>query len=108
MPDQDFTALCTRKAAQIGKPVGLLVENDAGALAAVHNLGRVTWLDDCVQGPVAPTENTPEGNGLTYKPDDDDGFDIYEAGTHYIVGTAYSEETARKMCGLAPQGQGHS
>jgi hypothetical protein len=47
-----FTALCHSKTKQIGSPVGYLVQNEAGALAAVHNLGRVTWLDDCVAGPV--------------------------------------------------------
>ena len=47
-----------RKAAQIGKVVGVMVENDAGAFAAVHDLGRVTWLDDCVAQP-CPTEAHP-------------------------------------------------
>lgn len=41
-----------RKADFIGQPMGVIVRNDAGALAAVTDLGRVTWLDDCVAGPV--------------------------------------------------------
>lgn len=31
-----------------GTPCGVLVRNEAGALAAVSDMGRVTWLDDCV------------------------------------------------------------
>jgi len=63
----EFTALCHSKTRQIGKPGGYLVENEAGGLAVVHNLGRVTWLDDCVAGPVEKVasaqdgETTPEG-----------------------------------------------
>lgn len=44
--------LAKRKADFIGQPMGVIVRNDAGALAAVTDLGRVTWLDDCVAGPV--------------------------------------------------------
>jgi hypothetical protein len=56
-----FTALCHSKSRQIGKPVGLLIENEAGGLAAVHNLGRVTWLDDCVAGPVEKAVSAQDG-----------------------------------------------
>ncbi|MCL1485171.1 DHHA1 domain-containing protein (plasmid) [Marinobacter sp. M3C] len=56
-----FTALCHSKSRQIGKPVGFLVENEAGGLAAVHNLGRVTWLDDCVAGPVEKAASAQDG-----------------------------------------------
>jgi hypothetical protein len=59
-----FTALCQSKTKQIGKPVGYLVQNEAGGLAAVHNLGRVTWLDDCVAGPVEREDNAQDGGGL--------------------------------------------
>lgn len=31
----------------IGVPVGVVVKNEAGALAAVHGEGEVVWLDDC-------------------------------------------------------------
>lgn len=55
-----FTALCHSKTKQIGKPVGFLVQNEAGGLAAVHNLGRVTWLDDCVAGPVEQAARAQE------------------------------------------------
>lgn len=47
------TGVARKKAAHIGNQVGVLVQNDAGALAAVHDLGRVTWLDEDVAGPVA-------------------------------------------------------
>ena len=56
-----FTALCHSKTKQIGSPVGYLVQNEAGALAAVHNLGRVTWLDDCVAGPVEKAARAQDG-----------------------------------------------
>jgi len=56
-----FTALCHSKTKQIGSPVGYLVQNEAGALAAVHNLGRVTWLDDCVAGPVEKVASAQDG-----------------------------------------------
>jgi hypothetical protein len=57
----EFTALCHSKSRQIGKPVGYLVENEAGGLAVVHNLGRVTWLDDCVAGPVEKAASAQDG-----------------------------------------------
>ena len=41
-----------RKAESIGEPMGVIVRNEAGGLAAVTDLGRVTWLDDCVAGPM--------------------------------------------------------
>jgi hypothetical protein len=56
-----FTALCHSKSKQIGKPVGYLIENEAGGLAAVHNLGRVTWLDDCVAGRVEREDRAQDG-----------------------------------------------
>jgi hypothetical protein len=56
-----FTALCHSKTKQIGNPVGYLVENEAGGLAAVHNLGRVTWLDDCVAGRVEREDRAQDG-----------------------------------------------
>lgn len=34
-----------KKAKEIGEKVGVLVEDARGRLAAVHDLGRVTWLD---------------------------------------------------------------
>lgn len=54
-----------------GKVVGVLVENEAGALAAVHDLGRVTWLDDCAHqagsveavGKVRESESTGDWAG---------------------------------------------
>ncbi|MCL1485172.1 hypothetical protein MIH18_23525 (plasmid) [Marinobacter sp. M3C] len=57
----EFTALCHSKARRIGTPVGLLVKSEAGSLAAVHNLGRVTWLDDCVAGPVEREASAQDG-----------------------------------------------
>jgi hypothetical protein len=59
-----FTALCQSKARQIGSPVGLLARNEAGGLAAVHNLGRVTWLDDCVARPVEQEARTQKATVL--------------------------------------------
>lgn len=59
-----FTALCHSKTKQIGSPVGFLVENEAGGLAAVHNLGRVTWLDDCVAGPVEQAASAQDSREL--------------------------------------------
>jgi hypothetical protein len=64
----EFTALCHSKTKQIGSPVGFLVQNEAGGLAAVHNLGRVTWLDDCVAGPVEKTARAQsDGGTLVYR-----------------------------------------
>jgi len=60
----EFTALCHSKTRQIGKPVGYLVENEAGGLAVVHNLGRVTWLDDCVARPVEQEARTQKATVL--------------------------------------------
>jgi len=54
-----------RKAESIGEPMGVIVRNEAGALAAVTDLGRVTRLDDCVGGPVnhiADASNMVRGN----------------------------------------------
>ncbi|MFT7338159.1 MAG: hypothetical protein ACI92B_001488 [Marinobacter maritimus] len=48
----DMTHFAEKKISEMGgTPCGLLVRNEAGALAAVSDLGRVTWLDDCVMGP---------------------------------------------------------
>ena len=64
-----FTALCHSKTKQIGNPVGYLVENEAGGLAAVHNLGRVTWLDDCVAGRVEREDRAQDGGELPARKD---------------------------------------
>ena len=42
-----------RKAAQIGKAIGVLVQDEYGSVAAVTDMGRVTWLPHDV---VAPPE----------------------------------------------------
>lgn len=48
-----LSSLAKRKMAQMGGAlIGVVVQNEAGALAAVTDMGRVTWLDDCVAGPV--------------------------------------------------------
>ena len=45
--------IAQRKIEQMGGEVmGVVVRNEAGALAAVTDMGRVTWLDDAVAGPV--------------------------------------------------------
>jgi len=64
-----FTALCHSKTRQIGNPVGYLIENEAGGLAAVHNLGRVTWLDDCVAGPIEKAASAQDGGELPARKD---------------------------------------
>lgn len=46
-----------RKAEFIGEPMGVIVRNDAGALAAVTDLGRATWLPEYVAG---PADHTPD------------------------------------------------
>lgn len=44
----DMSRIALKKVEQMGgTPCGLLVRNEAGALAAVSDMGRVTWLDDC-------------------------------------------------------------
>jgi len=61
-----LSPLAKRKIEQMGGEVmGVVVRNEAGALAAVTDLGRVTWLDDCVGGPVnhiADASNMVRGN----------------------------------------------
>lgn len=56
-----------RKAESIGEPMGVIVRNDAGALAAVTDLGRVTWLDDCVAGPVGGSAQGAEPVAYRYR-----------------------------------------
>ena len=41
-----------RKAAQIGPVIGVLVQNQDGEVAAVTDMGRCTWLNQDVTGPV--------------------------------------------------------
>lgn len=55
----ELTQVAKSKIKQMGGTVcGVLVRNEAGALAAVSDLGRVTWLDDSAElpasGEVAP------------------------------------------------------
>ena len=62
----EMLPIAQRKIEQMGGEVmGVVVRNEAGALAAVTDLGRVTWLDDCVGGPVnhiADASNMVRGN----------------------------------------------
>jgi len=49
----EMLPIAQRKIEQMGGEVmGVVVRNEAGALAAVTDMGRVTWLDDAVAGPV--------------------------------------------------------
>jgi hypothetical protein len=46
----DRPALGQRKAAQVGKTIGVLVQNQDGEVAAVTDLGRCTWLSQDMTG----------------------------------------------------------
>ena len=48
----DRPGLGQRKAAQVGTTIGVLVQTPAGSVAAVTDLGRCTWLNQDVTGPV--------------------------------------------------------
>lgn len=53
-----MSRIALRKIEQMGgTPCGLLVRNEAGALAAVSDMGRVIWLDDYIMAPVARDED---------------------------------------------------
>jgi len=47
---EDRLTLGQRKAAQVGKTIGVLVQTPAGSVAAVTDLGRCTWLNQDVTG----------------------------------------------------------
>ena len=47
----DRPGLGQRKAAQVGPVIGVLVQNQDGKVAAVTDLGRVTWLPNDVVAP---------------------------------------------------------
>ena len=47
---EDRLTLGQRKAAQVGKTIGVLVQTPAGSVAAVTDLGRCTWLSQDVTG----------------------------------------------------------
>lgn len=76
-----------KKAAEIGKVVGVLVENEAGGMAAVHDLGRVTWLDDCVARPSTKAADSIAGSNEIVRGDvallgdvtDEDGTTFHKA-----------------------------
>jgi len=52
------SGLGQRKAQQIGKTIGVLVQNQHGEVAAVTDLGRCTWLSNDVVAP--PTQDQPQ------------------------------------------------
>jgi len=56
----DRSGLGQRKAAQIGETIGVLAQRGNGGVAAVTDLGRVTWLNQDVTGAGMPviTDNS--------------------------------------------------
>jgi len=74
-----------------GEAMGVVVRNEAGALAAVTDMGRVTWLDDAVAGPVGDSAQGAEpvakysfylGSGIRFFPLD--AFEGLPKGTGYL------------------------
>lgn len=72
------TGVARKKSAEIGQQVGVLVQNDAGALAAVHDLGRVTWLDGGVAGQAARAQGGQEVEPVAFG----SGDKVVEVGTY--------------------------
>ena len=65
-----------RKAECIGDLCGVIVLNDARAAAAVTDVGRVIWLDDCESGPadhIADTSKMVEAGAQGAEPVANDG-----------------------------------
>jgi hypothetical protein len=78
-----------RKAERIGEKVGHLVQDVNGRVAAVTFLGRVTWLERNVMGPVEdklhPSHHTRSSDASSY--------DVIctECGAHDIVGRGWGK-----------------
>ena len=109
-----MSPVAKRKADFIGQPMGVVVRNDAGALAAVTDLGRVTWLDDCVAGPVGGSAQGAEpaawvtplayGQQVTfYKPPKPEGFDDNLAGRTWYCRPLVYGDTKPQSAGM-PEG----
>ena len=88
----EMLPIAQRKIEQMGGEVmGVVVRNEAGALAAVTDMGRVTWLDDAVAGPVGDSAQGAEpvakysfylGSGIRFFPLD--AFEGLPKGTGYL------------------------
>ena len=103
-----------RKAAQIGKTIGVLVQNQDSRVAAVTDLGRVTWLNQDVTGSGVPviTDNSKVNarliaenerlqdriTGYRHTPEMDDYISVLQEAFDIIQSDANTEENYRSMC----------
>jgi hypothetical protein len=81
------SGLGQRKAQQIGKTIGVLVQNQHGEVCAVTDLGRCTWLSQNVTGP-GYGESVPDAEYIKAM---QDAFDIIQA-------DANTEQNYGSMC----------
>ena len=113
----DTQTLGQRKAAQIGKTIGVLAQNQDGKVCAVTDMGRCTWLSEDVTGAggaltdegTRQAVSVPEGWKLVpIEPTQsmvDAAFDAFEVvkPMQYGSGTEARNAVYASMIGAAPQ-----
>ena len=110
----DRSGLGQRKAAQIGETIGVLAQRGNGGVAAVTDLGRVTWLNQDVTGAGVPviTDNSKVNarliaenerlqariTGYRHTLEMDGYISVLQEAFDIIQSDANTEENYRSMC----------